>query len=88
MAVGHPDFRVGPVRLFAADEQREHPRDVSLERKYLQLEHQPRVFVERARDVGRPLGQVERRLSRVLGVLNARLEGAHRIEILGDARAV
>ena len=84
MRVGHADLRIGAAAELAAHHERDDARQVALVREHLQVEHQLRVLVEAcAGTPGRLIddGQLSRVL--LLGVLDAPLDVANRLEILG-----
>ena len=76
-------LRIDAARRVAAHLEREHARDVRLERERLQIEHQLDVLVERVGHAGRRAGQLARLAAHVarFDLLNAPLDLAHVFEI-------
>ena len=83
--VGHADLRIGARAHLAAEHERAHARQVGLEGQHLQVEHQLGVLLERGRDAGRPLDDRQLARALLLGLLNAPLDVADRVEVLGRA---
>src|SRR5213080_3435210 len=46
MRLGHADLRIWPGALFLSDHERDHPRQIRLEREKLQIEHERQVIFE------------------------------------------
>ena len=87
MRVGDANLGIGRPALLAADLERDDPGGVGLERQGLHVEHQPRMLVVADRDAGRRLDH--RQLAPLrLGVLDAPLDLAHRLQVLVELRAV
>src|ERR1700738_1508544 len=77
------------IGLLAAEEEREHARDVGLERQRREVEHQLGVVIIGLRHTDRPVGKVDDRLTALsFGNMNTALDLAHRIEIFGHADTV
>ena len=47
--IGHADLRIRAIARLAGELERDHPRDVALQRENLQVEHQPGVVGVRGR---------------------------------------
>ena len=87
--IGNADLVVGAVARLARELERHDARDVALHRQHLQVEHQPRVIGVRGRHARGPIEVRHRRVRRLLlGLLNASLDLAHRVEILTHPRAI
>ena len=86
--LGHPDLGIGAAAVLAADHEADDAGQVRLVRQHLQVEHQPRVLVERGGNPerGRDVGQ--RLVHLGLGLLDAALDVAHRVEVLAELVAV
>ena len=86
--LGHPDLGIGAAAVLAADHEADDPRQVRLPSQHLQVEHQLRVLVERGGHPqrGRDVGQ--RLVDLGLGLLDAALDVAHRVEVLAELVAV
>ena len=83
MRVRNPDFGIGTVARFTSDLECSDTRDVALERKQLQIEHQPGVICIRCGDSHRTLKIRQWIVLRIgLRVLNASLHLTNRIQIL------
>ena len=67
-----------------AHDHREDARDIGLESQRLQIEHQLDVFVERGRNIGGTLRQLNRLDSARFHALNALLDFANRLQIFGQ----
>ena len=82
-ALGDAALRIDAARRVAAHLEREHARDVGLERERLQVEHQLDVLVERVGHAGRRAGQLARLAAHVarLDLLDAPLDLADVLEI-------
>src|SRR5262249_45868283 len=83
MRVRDSDFGVRPIRLFAADHERNHPSEIGLEGQNLQVIHQPGVFLECGRDAVRPGQRWQISRAFLFPDLNATLDITNGIEILG-----
>ena len=84
MRIRNSDFGIGSIRLFAADHEGDHSREIGLEGQDLQVEHQLRVFLECGGHAGRP--RQRRQVSRtfMLGDLDAPFNVTNRIEVFGN----
>jgi hypothetical protein len=88
MRVGDPDFTEAAVALLPSQHQRDDAGNAGLKRQDFEVEHQPGMLVPGGRYSGRPLQarQIARRLA--LRTLNAPLNVADGIQILGNLGAV
>ena len=85
MRIGNADLRIGAVAGFARQLKRDDARDVALQRQQLQVEHQSGVVGVGRRHADGPIEIGQRIVRRVgLGLLNAPLDFADRVEILAD----
>ena len=87
VGVGDADGAVGPVAPLAAVHQRDHARQVGLERDGDEVRHEPDVLLEGRRDA---VGAVEHRQvdAVVARVSDTPLHLAHRVEIVAQLAAV
>ena len=88
MCFGHADFRICASAEFAAEHERDHPRQIALIREYLQIEHQFCVLFERRRHACRLVDRHELRAGLFLGFLNPALEIPHSIQVFLNFPAV
>ena len=87
MRLGDADLRIRPRAHLARELERDDPRDVGLQREHLQIEHQLRVLFPVRRHADRPRQHVRQRIAvLLLGLLDAPLDLAQRVEILVHAR--
>jgi len=83
------DLGIGSRAGFASQLKGDHPGDIALQRQHLQIEHQPRVVRVRGRYANRAIQIRHAGIGRLgLGLLNAALHLANRIQILADLGAV
>ena len=87
VGIGNADLRIRAAVQLAAQHEGEDPRDVGLPGQRGEVEQQPDVLGVRLGDADRP-GEVRQLGVAPLGELDAALDGAHRVQILGDPRPV
>ena len=89
-ALRHAALWIDAARSVATHLEREHPRDIGLERQGLQVEHELHMLVERVGHARRRPGQFAGLAGTVAGLdpLNTPLDLAHVLEILRHALTV
>src|SRR5262249_15066709 len=75
--LGHADLRIRPRALLLADHERDHPRQVRLERQELQVEHDREVIFEHGRCALRLLERWQLELALLLGTRDAPFDVAN-----------
>ena len=88
VCVGNSDFRVRSIRLFAADHESNHPREIGLEGQNLQVKHQPGVFLECGGNAGRSRQRWQISGAFLFRDLDATLNITNGVEILGNLGAI
>ena len=85
MRVGHADLRIGHAAVLAAQHEGDDAREIALIRQHLQVEHQLHVLVAAGRDARGMIDERQLLIALLLGHLDAPLDVANRVEILGRA---
>ena len=89
MRLGHADLRIRARAHLSRELERDHARDVGLQREHLQVKHQLRVVFPVGRHTDGPRQHVGQRVAvLLLGLLDAPLDFADRVQILVHARPV
>src|SRR5262245_34160712 len=88
MRVGDADLRIAAAAQLATDHERDHARQVALEREDLEVEHQLRVFFESRRDTGGLIDDRQLVCVLLLRLLNASLHVAYCFEVLIQLGAI
>src|SRR5262245_17634833 len=88
MRVGHPDLRIGADARLTHHEERKYARHVRLPRQELQVEHQLYLLFERRRNAYRPVDNWQLAGDLFLGFLDATLDVAYGVEVLGQLRLI
>ncbi len=89
MRIGNADRTIRPVAAFPADHDRDHAREVRLERDHLKIEHQLRMILERARNTHGPLHHRQfQRGALLLRQLDAPLDVANRVHVIAELAAI
>ena len=86
--LGHANLRIGPGALLLADHERDHARQVRLEREQLQVEHQLQVILEDRRHARRLVHVRQIEIPLRLGALDSPLDVANRLGELVDLRLI
>ena len=85
---GHADLGIRPRALLLADHERDHARQVRLQRQELQVQHQRQVILEDGRDALRLIERRQLDVALLLGPGDAPFDVAHRLGVLLHLGAV
>ena len=88
MRIRDAELRVRPRALLASVHERDDARQVALIRQHLQVVEQLHVLVERVGNADRPIDIRQLAPALLLGLLDAPLDVAQRLEVVADFRVV